>query len=284
MGYLCSTSCRIDVSTITVLRFINEIKRFGYLLLRIPILQHVLPLLPLITGRIFSFPPFPLEETTPSNPPTGGFHRFRSFFGKREEGEGPNWRVQVELRGSTMPRTFLRFFGGRFTRPVMHFSTGEKAERRTERERRKEKNEGRERGKKKRAKNRRILCSQPDLPPLPPSLFLFRRDEEATTSDRPAIVRIYGISKLPRQYTSYPSSFFPVSFFFFSLLLLFLFFFSFFLSPPPRLFPYAPLFVRALSRVFDYVNLVLRGRRVQPRSCIPRNDDSRGQKHPPKRF
>lgn len=90
MGYLCSTSCRIDVSTITVLRFINEIKRFGYLLLRIPILQHVLPLLPLITGRIFSFPPFPLEETTPSNPPTGGFHRFRSFFGKREEEEGPN--------------------------------------------------------------------------------------------------------------------------------------------------------------------------------------------------
>lgn len=134
MGYLCSTSCRIDVSTITVLRFINKIKRPGYLLLRIPILQHVLPLLPLITGRIFSFPPFPLEETTPSNPPTGGFHRFRSFFGKREEGEGPNWRVQVELRGSTMPRTFLRFFGGRFTRPVMHFSTGEKAERRTERE------------------------------------------------------------------------------------------------------------------------------------------------------
>lgn len=53
-------------------------------------------------------------------------------------------------------------------------------------------------------------------------------------------------------------------------------FFSFLLSPP-SLFPYAPPFVRALSRVFDYENLVLRGRRVQPRSCIPRNDDRQGR-------
>lgn len=123
-------------------------------------------------ARIFLLPPFPLEETSPSSSlesPTG----FVFFF------LGGGGKGQVELRGSTMPRTFLRFFGGRSTRPVMHFSTGEKereggkGERQSggQRERKERKKEGREGGK-KRAKNRRILCSQPDLPPLPAPLSL----------------------------------------------------------------------------------------------------------------
>lgn len=68
----------------------------------------------------------------------------------------------------------------------------------------------------------------------------------------------------------------PLFSLFFLFFLVLFSFFSFLLSPP-SLFAYAPPFVRALSRVFDYENLVLRGRRVQPRSCIPRNDDRQGR-------
>lgn len=142
-------------------------------------------------ARIFLLPPFPLEETSPSSSlesPTG----FVFFFG------GGGGKGQVELRGSTMPRTFLRFFGGRSTRPVMHFSTGEKereggkGERQSggQRERKERKKEGREGGK-KRAKNRRILCSQPDLPPLsapPLSLGEMKKRSVRSTGHSPNIL------------------------------------------------------------------------------------------------
>lgn len=130
-------------------------------------------LLPLIdTPESFSFLHFlsrKLHPRAPSNRPLVSFFFFLGGGGKG----------QVELRGSTMPRTFLRFFGGRSTRPVMHFSTGEKEreggkggrQSGGQRERKERKKEGREGGK-KRAKNRRILCSQPDLPPLPAPLSL----------------------------------------------------------------------------------------------------------------
>lgn len=263
-GYLSSTSCHYDHNITVLIKrsdtccgYLSDGRAHVYFFSRLSIRPNLSP------SSISSRGNFTLELPRIA-------HWFRFFFGGEEGRDKLNSAARrCRARSSAFSAAVLRV-------PLCIFPRGKKSERGGkgerqsggQRERKERKKEGREGGK-KRAKNRRILCSQPDLPPLPaPPLSLgeMKKRSVRSTGHSPNI--------LEATTTAHPirplfSLFFPLFFVLFS-------FFSFLLSPP-SLFPYAPPFVRALSRVFDYENLVLRGRRVQPRSCIPRNDDRQGR-------